>query len=607
MSAGTAGFAHPEFLVETEELAAQLDDPELRIFDCTIHLIPNPDIGYTVKPGREDFEKGHIPGAQFIDLQGDLSAPHPKLRFMLPSAADFAAVMGRFGVGDRARVILYSTTTPQWATRVWWMLRNYGFDNAAVLNGGFQKWAREGRAIETGPARPRPPAHFTAREDRKLMVGKEAVLGAVGEPLTCTINAFFMPAGDGPKSASVNIVSNGPISPLMVSLSGTGGIPAPAISPSATSLPFGTEALGFTTAAQNLIVTNSGTAPLTVSSVNVAGANPASFSATNGCTASVAAGASCTIAVTFHPAGLGAKAATVVIDSNAASSPTDVTLSGTGAADAPRLTLIIPGNTFPPGLAFGNQGIGSRSAPLVVKVENTGTATLVISSATLGGANTPSFALTNGCTSSLAPSASCNLSTTFAPGGAGLKSADLIIASNASGPARQIGITGTGVVPAPAIAVSPASLMFNYEKIGTTSGMQTLTVTNTGGAALTISSVTLGGANQPAFQISNGCATPVAAGDTCSISVTFDSPGAGNKSAQLTIVSNAPGSPTTIAMTGLSGSGAVVAFSISSGASSRFSAIKTRHSRSLSLTARTSCMRAGSSDFAPGSNVRRRV
>ena len=92
-----------EVALETAELAAQLDDPELRIFDCTVHLIPNPDIGYTVKPGREDFEKGHIPGAQFIDLQGDLSAPHPKLRFMLPSAADFAAVMGRFGVGDRAR------------------------------------------------------------------------------------------------------------------------------------------------------------------------------------------------------------------------------------------------------------------------------------------------------------------------------------------------------------------------------------------------------------------------------------------------------------------------------------------------------------------------
>src|SRR6516165_87344 len=84
-------FANPEFLIATDALARRLGDPDLRIFDCTIHLIPNPDTGYTVRPGREDFEKGHIPGAQFIDLQEDLSAPHPKLRFMLPSTEAFAS------------------------------------------------------------------------------------------------------------------------------------------------------------------------------------------------------------------------------------------------------------------------------------------------------------------------------------------------------------------------------------------------------------------------------------------------------------------------------------------------------------------------------------
>jgi len=109
---------------------------------------------------------------------------------MLPEATQFAAAMGRFGVGNNSRVIPYSTTTPQWASRIWWMLRNYGFDNAAVLNGGFQKWAREGRAVETGPARPRPPANFTVREDRELMVGKEAVLAAIGAGAVCTINAL---------------------------------------------------------------------------------------------------------------------------------------------------------------------------------------------------------------------------------------------------------------------------------------------------------------------------------------------------------------------------------------------------------------------------------
>jgi thiosulfate/3-mercaptopyruvate sulfurtransferase len=184
------GFAHPEFLVETEWLAAHLDDPNLIVLDGTVHLIPDPKITYTVKSGREDFEKGHIPGAQFVDLQEDLSAKHPKLRFMLPSGEEFAAAMGRFGVGERSRVVLYSTTTPQWATRIWWMLRNYGFDNAAVLNGGFQKWAREGRPVQTGPALPRLPTRFVVRGDRRLMVGKEAVQGAIGDNAVCTINAL---------------------------------------------------------------------------------------------------------------------------------------------------------------------------------------------------------------------------------------------------------------------------------------------------------------------------------------------------------------------------------------------------------------------------------
>ena len=100
--------------------------------------------------------------------------------------------MRRFGIGNTSRVVTYSTTTPQWATRVWWVMRNFGFDNAAVLDGGFQKWAREGRLVETGPApaRARARGDFTVREERPLMVGKDAVRAAIGDGATCTINAL---------------------------------------------------------------------------------------------------------------------------------------------------------------------------------------------------------------------------------------------------------------------------------------------------------------------------------------------------------------------------------------------------------------------------------
>ena len=154
------GFTHPEFLTDTEALSRQLGDPNLRVFDCTTNLIPDPKTTYQAVPARADFEKGHIPGAQFIDLQVDLSDSNQRLRFMLPSAEAFAAAMNRFSVSDGMRVVLYSTANPWWATRVWWLLRVFGFDNAAVLNGGWQKWVREGRAVETGPAKPRPPGAF---------------------------------------------------------------------------------------------------------------------------------------------------------------------------------------------------------------------------------------------------------------------------------------------------------------------------------------------------------------------------------------------------------------------------------------------------------------
>ncbi|MCX7375497.1 MAG: sulfurtransferase [Alphaproteobacteria bacterium] len=183
-------FAHPEYLVDTAWLAAHLDDPGVVVLDATTHLIPEPGAGYTAKPGRADFEQGHIPGAQFVDLQADLSEPGHEFRFMLPSAQRFAASMARLGVGDATRVILYSTANVWWASRVWWLLRVFGHDNAAVLDGGFQKWSAEQRPVETGAGTPRTPAHFTARALRPLMADKNEVLAAINSGSICTINAL---------------------------------------------------------------------------------------------------------------------------------------------------------------------------------------------------------------------------------------------------------------------------------------------------------------------------------------------------------------------------------------------------------------------------------
>jgi thiosulfate/3-mercaptopyruvate sulfurtransferase len=183
------GFVHPEYLVETEWLAQHLDD--VAVLDCTTHLIPDPKITYVVKPGREDFERGHIPGAQFCDVSRDVSDTTQKLNFMRPTPEDFAAAMRRFGISNGTRVVTYSTANPWWATRVWWLLREFGRDNAAVLNGGWQKWTAENRAIETGPGHHRSAGDFVVREVRNLMVGKDEVKAAVGDAGVCTLNALL--------------------------------------------------------------------------------------------------------------------------------------------------------------------------------------------------------------------------------------------------------------------------------------------------------------------------------------------------------------------------------------------------------------------------------
>ena len=186
-----AGFVHPEFLVETDWLAQHLTDPKVVVLDCTTHLIPNPASTYDVVPGREDYEKGHIPGAQFCDVSRDVSDTSQSLRFMRQTPDDFAAAMRRFGISNDTRVVTYSTANPWWASRVWWLLREFGHDNAAVLNGGWQKWHKENRPFETGPSPSRTPGTFTVTALRNLMVGKDEVKAAIGDNAVCTLNALL--------------------------------------------------------------------------------------------------------------------------------------------------------------------------------------------------------------------------------------------------------------------------------------------------------------------------------------------------------------------------------------------------------------------------------
>lgn len=181
-------YANPHWLVETDWLAANLERPTLRVFDCTTYLRPDPATVYRVESGRADYDAGHIPGAGFLDLQGELSDPDSDLRFTFPTPARFAEAVGRHGVGDDCRVVLYSGDSMMWSTRVWWMFRAMGFDHVAVLNGGWQRWQAEGRPVSTEACR-YPPATFTPRPRPELYASKGSVLAAL-DGSACVLNAL---------------------------------------------------------------------------------------------------------------------------------------------------------------------------------------------------------------------------------------------------------------------------------------------------------------------------------------------------------------------------------------------------------------------------------
>jgi thiosulfate/3-mercaptopyruvate sulfurtransferase len=183
-------------LVETTWLAANLAAPDLRIIDCSVVRQDNPDGSYSFVTGRPAWEQAHIPGSIFVDVPGELSDPQAATSLMMPPIADFARIMGRKGIGDDTTVVLYDNSNHAWAARVWWMLRVCGFDKAAVLNGGWQKWRAEGRPVSTTPTA-YPAAQLTPRPRPELMADKQTVRAALGNKDVSLIYALSPAAYSG--------------------------------------------------------------------------------------------------------------------------------------------------------------------------------------------------------------------------------------------------------------------------------------------------------------------------------------------------------------------------------------------------------------------------
>jgi hypothetical protein len=364
---------------------------------------------------------------------------------------------------------------------------------------------------------------------------------------SCNIGVTFTPTTGGMRTGTLTVMDA--VGTQTVNLS---GITTAIASVPNVSLNFSPTGQGSTSPAQVLTITNSAAAgsanlvvtqPLTFTMLAPAGANPTDFTAT-GCAAPVTPGSNCNISITFTPKApdTGAISAMLTISSNSPNSPQTVSVAGTSLS-GPTATL----NPTPPTIVnFPNQAVNSTSAPIQVSLTNSGGSPLAITSIGLVGGNTADFAiLSNGCGTTLGPNSTCIVLVTFTPLGLNTFSTSLQF-MDAVG-TQTLQLMGTGVAGSAGSLTLSAPLFFGAVLQGTTSSAQVVSVTNTGGSAVTNLAVAASGD----FGQTNSCPAMLNSSQNCMVSVTFTPQATGLRQGTLTITYNGPGSPQVVSLSGI--------------------------------------------------------
>jgi hypothetical protein len=302
------------------------------------------------------------------------------------------------------------------------------------------------------------------------------------------------------------------------------------------SLTFGDQATGTSSPAQTVTLSNNSSSLLTISSIAITGTDSGDYSETNGCGTSLATGTSCPISVTFTPTATGTRTATLTVTDSDPSSPQTSSLTGTGTSPAVTLS--------PASLTFGNQAVGTSSAPAVATLTNSTANAATITGISITGADSGDYSETNNCGTSLGAGASCSISVTFTPAAAGTRTATLTVSDNGSGSPQTASLTGTGTQPA--VTLSPTSLSFPWQFINTNSSPLPVTLTNSGNGTLSISSILAAGP----FNQTNTCGSSLGAGLSCTINVVFQPTSENTFTGSVTITDNAPGSPQVVSLSG---------------------------------------------------------
>jgi hypothetical protein len=357
----------------------------------------------------------------------------------------------------------------------------------------------------------------------------------------CQITVGFVPTAIGARTGSFTVTSDAPTQSSALSGTGTSSI---SITPS--SWDYGAVDVGAATnPTKSFTVKNETTGSTFTLGAAVTGDAAYSVVGTNGCASGTVLGAqaTCSVTVQFDPASNGAKTGSLTVTSNAPGSPHSAALTGSGFTPAPEASL------SPTSLAYGTQGVG-HPATKTTTLTNTGELPLTITNIAVTAGATD-YSVSSDCPATAIPhGGTCTISATFNPTAVGSRPGTITVTSNSRSNPNTVALSGTGIRGD--LGVSPGSLTFGNQVVGTTSAAQTLTVTNIGTDTLNIGAITKAGANPGDYLVGpetcSGAA--LAVNGTCTIDVRFKPTIDGSRSAQLSIASDAPISPKLVNLTG---------------------------------------------------------
>lgn len=373
---------------------------------------------------------------------------------------------------------------------------------------------------------------------------------SVASGSNCYLYVKFTPSIVGQEYATIQIASDASGSPQTVYLSGIGQAQTQTIDFEPSTLIFASQTVGTTSGEKYIYLYNEGTAPVSFTSVQLTGGNSGDFAiAQNECpsgSSTLAAGSDCYVYLTFTPSAAGTRSTTLQFTDSATGSPQNIPI--TGSASVPVLY------TSATELNFGTQNIGVTSSNRGTNIYNEGTGTLTISNISVTGANAADFGITlNNCGSSLTAGAGCTIDAGFTPSVVGPETAAIQITDSASGSPHTITLNGIGqAVTNNTLTLSDTQLTFQLQNVGTTSaGVQELVIYNYGTGPVSLSGISLTGANAGDFGIVvNNCGSSIAAGSDCVVELKFTPTAAGPRSASLQIASSAIGSPQSVSVFG---------------------------------------------------------